>query len=65
VNQNLLLYEVQTVAEVAATYGLSRLTVHSALKSGRLHGRQSGATWLIARQDAVEWRRQVNQKRKD
>jgi excisionase family DNA binding protein len=43
---------VMTVPQVAATYGLSRFTVNSAIRRKRIAARKVGGIWLIRRSDA-------------
>jgi excisionase family DNA binding protein len=43
---------VMTVREAAETYGVSRFTVHDAIRHGWLPAHKSGSTFLIRRRDA-------------
>ena len=48
------LMNVMTASEIAGEFDITREAVHKAIKSGRLPARQSAATWLIRREDAIK-----------
>jgi excisionase family DNA binding protein len=45
---------VMTVQEIAEEFGISRFTVHDAIRNDWLPARRSGKTYLIRRRDALE-----------
>lgn len=50
------LNEVLTIKEAAEEFGVSVKTIHSAVKDGRIDARQSGATWLVLRDEvSAQW----------
>ncbi len=54
-DNEMLLFEVYTIAEVMEHYDLTRQTIQQACREKRIAARQSGITWLMRRSDVERY----------